>query len=76
MSFWQPLFFLGVCYNWVVPDQSFLSFYITLVCISFAGSGIGIVMSMLQVGCIRRDLVSCFDMKEAREALETSVGWS
>lgn len=34
---WQPLFFLGVCYNWVVPDQSFLSFYLTLVCISFAG---------------------------------------
>eukprot|EP00959_Pyramimonas_sp_CCMP1952_P075295 1573566-Pyramimonas_sp.AAC.1 len=35
---WQPLFFLGICYNYVVPVMPFTDFYFTLVAVSTAAS--------------------------------------
>ena len=39
-NFWQPLFFLGVCYNWIMPMTTFWDMYLALVCVSFAASGV------------------------------------
>mmetsp|Transcript_30646 Transcript_30646/g.42435 ORF Transcript_30646/g.42435 Transcript_30646/m.42435 type:complete len:1138 (+) Transcript_30646:17-3430(+) len=44
---WQPLFFLGICYNWVLPESPFQSMYWALILTSFAASGVGILISIL-----------------------------
>eukprot|EP00242_Pyramimonas_sp_CCMP2087_P012226 CAMPEP_0198215648 /NCGR_PEP_ID=MMETSP1445-20131203/51593_1 /TAXON_ID=36898 /ORGANISM="Pyramimonas sp., Strain CCMP2087" /LENGTH=1181 /DNA_ID=CAMNT_0043891473 /DNA_START=500 /DNA_END=4046 /DNA_ORIENTATION=+ len=44
---WQPLFFLGVSYNFIIPAMDFSDFYGALVALSFASSGAGIVLSLL-----------------------------
>jgi len=46
-NIWQPIFFLGVCYNIVFPRETFAAMLGSLVLLSFVGSGIGILLSML-----------------------------
>lgn len=44
---WQPAFFLGICYNMVFPATPFLHMLSSLILISFAGSGVGILVSVI-----------------------------
>jgi len=44
---WQPAFFLGVCYNWIIPALSFGRFCFILMMCSFASSGLGILLSIV-----------------------------
>lgn len=35
-NFWQPLFFLGFSYNFILPMTDFMTFYTSLIFVSFA----------------------------------------
>eukprot|EP00854_Cymbomonas_tetramitiformis_P024538 gene24538-29849_t len=45
-NIWQPIFFLGWCYNWILPKMRFMNFAVIVMLDSFAGSGIGMLTSV------------------------------
>mmetsp|Transcript_48717 Transcript_48717/g.93204 ORF Transcript_48717/g.93204 Transcript_48717/m.93204 type:complete len:1065 (-) Transcript_48717:631-3825(-) len=46
-NFWQPLFFLGFSYNFILPMTDFMTFYTSLIFVSFAASGVGILFGVI-----------------------------
>jgi len=45
-NIWQPSFFLGVCYNFIIPRSTYTDMNLVLMFTSFAASGVGILLSV------------------------------